>query len=189
MSIRSMVRIRREVRAPVDAPKRPDGMASPAAMAPTVTVYADDRILVGELVESGRRKLDPLTEWMPLMLRDIATMTIANGTGTTLAEMSVPPDEIVAVSMASPPEEYGSTRRSRVTLRAGPYFIEGSISSLPATDPIASLRRRSRIELTQAVIEYRAAGRPRRDLVPALSVNRYLVESMAEADEAVSPAD
>lgn len=186
VSIKSMVRIKRVGRAPEDAPSRPDDLASSAASAPTVTVYAEDCILVGELVQNGHRRLDPLTEWMPLLLRDIATMAIADGQGTTLAELSVPPDEIVAVSMASPPAEYGSTRRSRVTLRAGPYFIEGSITSLPATDPIASLRRRSRIELTQAVIEYRTAGRPRRDLVPALSVNWYLVESMAEADETLS---
>jgi hypothetical protein len=90
--------------------------------------------------------------------------------------------------MPEVPPEYGSIRRSRVTLRAGPYFIEGTIPTLPSSDPIASPRRRARIELTRAVIVYRVAGLPRRDLVPGLSVNRYQVESMAEADQ-IDPWD
>jgi hypothetical protein len=147
------------------------------APAEQVSVYTAARVLAGDLVPAIA---GPHTQLLPVTVREVIGLALADGHFTSIGVLTVPAAEILAVAIGVPLAADRSSRRYRVTLRTGPYSIEGSIYAPPDSDPIAVLRHRSRIELAGAVIEYRVAGRPRRDRVPGLSVTRDLVESMVE---------
>jgi hypothetical protein len=75
-------------------------------------------------------------------------------------------------------------------MQVGPYAVRGYLHALPGSDPVASFaRRRVMVPLTDASIEYRAAGRWQHRAASTLVVNRHQVEWVTEApdDEAEMP--
>lgn len=162
--------------------RSPERRPTPARPA-QATVYIDAAVIVGELIGSLPRASDPLAALTSISLRDAVATRLSDGVAGVSADRVLGPDEIVAVATLTASLPGGPSRRHRVTLRTGPYYVEGYVGAVLALDLLANLRHRSRLDLTDAALEYVVAGRLRRDRLPALSVNRLLVESIAEARE------
>jgi hypothetical protein len=162
---------------------RAQSPAAPVGLLATVTLYTDDEILVGELVAPLPRASEPLAELMPIALRHVLATRLTDGRSSSIAERVVGPQQVVAVSVGAEGSAPGATRRHHVTLRTGPYFVQGSVKSVAVPDLMTYLRHHSRIELWDSVIEYVVAGRRHRDVSTSLHVTRSLVESIAEAPE------
>lgn len=83
------------------------------------------------------------------------------------------------------------TRAHAILIQSAPYLIRGYLHLLPTADPIASFRhRKPMVPLTDAWIEYLAAGKPVHRSLGTIVVNRELADwfELAVEEEIEPPA-
>ncbi len=142
--------------------------------------YAEDCRIFGFLRLDAERLSDALNEHARLELSDVLVVALDDGRGREEHALIVERDELLAVRAAGPrgnPARRGRTRPYPVTLQTGPYTIHGHLHTLPGADPMQLLRRRKpMVPLTEAWIEYTAAGETHRARVGTIIVNRPLLD-------------
>ncbi len=142
--------------------------------------YAEDCRLFGFLRLDEERLSDTLNEHARLELTDVLVVALDDGRGREEHALTVERDELLAVRAAGPrgnPARRGRTRPYPVTLQTGPYTIHGHLHTLPGADPMQLLRlRKPMVPLTEAWIEYVAAGETHRARVGTIIINRPLLD-------------
>ena len=171
------------------APPASPAAAEPPAPAPPgepegseveFAAYAEDCRIFGFLRLDAERLSDALNEHARLELSDVLVVALDDGHGREEHALTVERDELLAVRAAGPRGNVarrGRTRPYPVTLQTGPYTIHGHLHTLPGADPMQLLRlRRPMVPLTEAWIEYVAAGETHRARVGTIIINRPLLD-------------
>lgn len=156
--------------------------------------YAEDCRISGFLRLQADRLSDTLNEQKEYALRDVLVVALRDGSTVEARELVVARDEILAVRAAGPRGDVGRRTRRRpqpVTVRTGPYLIHGYVHTAPGGDPVQQFHRgRAMVPLTDAWMEYVAAGQPHRGRVGTLVVNREMVDWVVRSqDEEVRMPD
>ncbi|MEW6224387.1 MAG: hypothetical protein AB1627_07130 [Chloroflexota bacterium] len=178
--------LRRHLGGPATAPavdaardEAPEPLA-PATREVEFAGYAEDCRLFGFVRLADERMTDLLNEREELEVDSVLLVSLADGRATEAAGMAIRRDDLLAVRAAGPrgnPERRRRTRPSPVTLQAGPYVIRGYVHGPPGADPITQFRRRPpMVPLTEAWIEYVAAGEQHQARVGTIIVNRDQVD-------------
>ena len=159
------------------APEPRDG---PEGAEVEFAAYAEDCRIFGFLRLDAERLSDALNEHARIDLTDVLVVALTDGRGREEHALTVERDELLAVRAAGPrgnPARRGRTRPYPITLQTGPYTIHGHLHTLPGADPMQVLRlRKPMVPLTEAWIEYVAAGETHRARVGTIIVNRPLVD-------------
>ena len=142
--------------------------------------YAEDCRIFGFLRLDAERLSDALNEHDRLELSDVLVVALDDGHGREEHALTVERDELLAVRAAGPRGNLarrGRTRPYPVTLQTGPYTIHGHLHTLPGgRSHAAAAVRQPMVPLTEAWIEYVAAGETHRARVGTIIVNRPLLD-------------
>jgi hypothetical protein len=184
-------------RVPPSAPSGQDGSAPASEPHPSeveFAAYAEDCRIFGFLHHTQERLSDALNAGDVFELNDVLLVALADGRVTERLALEVHRDELLAVRATGPRGNADRRVRSRaspVTIKLGPYTVHGYVHGPPGGDPVAQLRRRRpMVPLTDAWIEYLAAGLQHRARVGSLIVNRDAVDWIANSqDETVRMPD
>lgn len=165
---------------PPDERPAPERIGEPDGAEVEFAAYAEDCRIFGFLRLDAERLSDALNEHERVDLTDVLVVALDDGHGREEQALTVERDELLAVRAAGPrgnPARRGRTRPHPVTLQTGPYTIHGHFHALPGADPMKLLRlRKPMVPLTEAWIEYVAAGQTHRARVGTIIVNRHLVD-------------
>lgn len=150
--------------------------------------YTADCHVTGSVPLRESRLSDMLNRHSEIVLSDVVASDLAGGPPVALETLTLWRDELYAVHLAGP---RGDREKRRATIpialgmKLGPYLVRGHIHVAPGTDPINAFKRsRPMVALTDGWIEHRVPGRrARRVRVPAMVVNRLLVDWVTRAAE------
>ena len=149
--------------------------------------YTEDCRIFGFMQVHAERLSDALNEATSVNLDSVMLLALEDNRAHELRELTVYRDELVAVRGSGPRGNAARRRRTRpsaVALKAGPYTIRGYLHPPPGGDPLQYFRRRGpMIPLTEAWIEYVAAGQATRARVGPIIVNRELVDWIDRAKD------
>jgi hypothetical protein len=166
---------------------RPDRMAS-------VTVYAEDCVVSGELELGPSRLSDLLNDRTEIQLVRVTARSLIDGSIVETDELHVAGDDLLAVEIEAGRGDPARRRRTRqfpLVVRFGPYVARGYFHALPGADPIDSFRRRPAfVPLTDVRLEYGVGTNLTRTHAGTLLINRELADSVdAGVDDAVEVPD
>ncbi|MGI8657199.1 MAG: hypothetical protein ACR2K4_00295 [Candidatus Limnocylindria bacterium] len=151
------------------------------------SAYTEDCRIFGFLRLGAERLSDALNQQEELLLVSVLAVALDDNRAIELRELRVRRDDLIAVRASGPRGNAARrtrTRPSPVAIRAGPYTIRGYLHPPPGGDPLQHFRRRAMmVPLTEAWIEYGAAGTAHRARVGPIIVNRSFVDSVARAKE------
>lgn len=171
-----------------------EGVRPASAREIEFAAYAEDCSIVGFLRLQADRLSDALNEQTEYVLRDVMVVALRDGSASETKELVVARNEIHAVRATGPRGD--SERRTRrrpqpITVRTGPYLIHGYMHTAPGGDPIQQFGSgRVMVPLTDAWMEYAAAGESHRGRVGTLVVNRELIDWIVRSqDEEVRMPD
>ena len=175
----------------IGRPEEPTATTTPTATAvapwvdlyPTyeTAAYSVDRRHVGLMeVTAGWRMSDVLNEDLRVLLSRVAVLPHAGGLPGRAQEISLPRDDVYIVHLGGPRgdrELYRTTIQTPLGMRLGPYLVRGFHHTLPgAASMVVWPRERVMVPLTDAWIEYPMRQRRVPVRVPAIAVNRLLVD-------------
>lgn len=149
--------------------------------------FADADRVFGWVRLEADRLTDLLNAHLELLLTDVETESLADGTTQSVDEVLIARSDLVAVHASGPRGD--ETRRHEtsthpVLLRAGDYLIGGHLHVPPGEDPVASLSRRpTMVPLTEAWIDYRSGPGRSRQRSGTLIVNRRRVDWIFVVEE------
>lgn len=151
-------------------------------MALTVQTYTDTAIARGACSSAGRlrEELDLITE---LVVNQATVMDLANGDPQSQVSYVTPIDDLLVVAADDDPVIPVHAAWHRIRLHAGPYEIEGELSTMPGFDPGRALTRPTGSFVLLRDVAVRLVDRPdagQSEHAHAL-VNRYTVDAV-EAD-------
>lgn len=153
--------------------------------------YAEDCRIFGFWRHDAERLSDALNANEEYLLHDVLLAALDDGHTTDAREFLIRRDEILAVRGAGPRGNLARrsrTRASPVTLQTGPYTIHGYLHGPPGADAVRQIRRRKPlVPLTEAWIEYPAAGQLHRARVGSIIVNHETLDWIRHSrDEEIS---
>jgi hypothetical protein len=150
----------------------------------SVTVYAEDCILSGDLMLGQSRLSDLLNDRTGQTLSNVSAMSLADRSIVDLDELTVSAEEILAVETDAGRGDQSRRRRTRqfpLVIRLGPYVARGYFHALPGADPVDSFRRRPAfVPLTDVRLEFTLGAELARTHASTLLVNRDLADSVDE---------
>jgi hypothetical protein len=164
------------------APPTPDREPEPAPITSEVefAAYSEDCRIFGFWRHGAERLSDALNAFVEYRLYDVLLAALSDGRTSDARELLVRRDEILAVRAAGPRGNVARrarTRPSPVTLQSGPYTIHGYLHGPPGADAVRQInRRRPMVPLTEAWIEYPAAGELHRARVGQIIVNHEVLD-------------
>jgi hypothetical protein len=133
------------------------------------------------------RLTDLLNDHEELLLVNVKVESLDDGATVTADEAIVRREDLVAVRASGPRGQASrreDTRTHAIVVEAGSYRIGGYLHAAPGVGAASRIwGREPMIPLTEAWIEYRPGGEPRRWPVGTIIVNRELasrIESVAE---------
>ncbi len=153
--------------------------------------YAEDCRIFGFWRHADERLSDALNATDEYLLHDVLLAALEDGRTTDARELLVQRHEVLAVRGAGPRGNVARrsrTRPSPVTIQTGPYTIHGYLHGPPGADAVRQIRRRKpMVPLTEAWIEYPAAGALHRARVGPIIVNHEAFDWIRHSrDEEVS---
>jgi hypothetical protein len=156
----------------------------------SVTIYAEDCLLAGELELGQSRLSDLLNDRTGQLLLNVSATSLADRSIVELDELTIAADEILAVETGEGRGDPARRRRTRqfpLVVRIGPYVVRGYFHALPGADPVDSFRRRPAfVPLTDVRLEFTLGVDLARSHAATLLVNRELADSVEEGvDDAV----
>ena len=158
----------------------PSPTAEPGPTLREFVAYAADCRILGQVPLEAGRISDLLNAYDEYELVDVELESLADGHVVASPVVLVGRDELIAVHAsgpAGPRAKRTHTRAFPILIQAEPYLIRGYLHVLPSADPIASFRhRKPMVPLTDAWIEYMAAGKPVRMSLGTIVVNRELAD-------------
>jgi hypothetical protein len=141
-----------------------------------ITAYTDEGVVRGRAV--AERKSNPFgTD--DLEVHESVTFVLRTGTQKSSPQVVVPRRMIVAVVREGVPSSPVGT--TRITLRSGPYFVDGTCAKDWVAMKLADVRHMGWVVLHSAFVEYRIAGQLRRDEAREVAISGHLIESIGEA--------
>jgi hypothetical protein len=147
--------------------------------------YAADCVIIADLELAEGRLIDLLNATEQFDVIDGTAEALEDGRVIAVGDVSLRRGELFAIQAfdeGANRERRIQTVRSRLTVWAGPYRIEGWFHARPGASPtVAFARRGTMIPLTEAEIRYTCAGEARTDNVPILLVNRDLADRVERA--------
>lgn len=156
--------------------------------------YGEDRRHAGLIeVPLGWRMSDVLNEDPRVLLAQVAVLPNAGGLPGRALEISLPRDDVFIVQLGGPRGDRELLRASVQTplgMRLGPYRVRGLHHTRPGAASLTVWRReRVMVPLTDAWVEFPLRSRPVRIHVPAIAVNRLLVDwvTLAPSDDFEPP--
>lgn len=164
------------------APPEPEIEPEVTAIASEVefAAYAEDCRIFGFWRHDAERLSDALNAHEEYQLYDVLVAALSDGHTSDARELLVRRDELLAVRAAGPRGNLARrarTRPSPVTLQAGPYTIHGYLHGPPGADAVRQIsRRKPMVPLTEAWIEYPAAGELHRARVGQIIVNHEVLD-------------
>lgn len=161
---------------------------TPASREVEFAAYTEDCRVYGFLQLEAERLSDVLNAAAEFPLESVLLVALEDNHALEVSRLMLQRDELIAVRAPAPrgnPERRHRTRPAPVGMRAGPYLIHGYVHTPPGADPLQQFRRRKpMVPLTEAWIEYPAAGELRRARVGTLIVNRHFVDWIDHAKDA-----
>jgi hypothetical protein len=156
--------------------------------------YAADCQVSGQVALEAGRITDLLNAHDEYELVNVQLESLVDGHVVACPVVLVARDELLAVHASGPAgsrSQRTHTRAHPILVHAEPYLIRGYLHALPTADPIASFRhRKPMVPLTDAWIEYLAAGRPVHRSLGTIVVNRELADWFELAvEEEVEPPE
>jgi hypothetical protein len=152
--------------------------------------YAADCRVFGTVDLGERRMSDLLNASQEIHVADARLESLEGGQVVEMPEVSIGRDELCVVEAAGPqgdPARRLRTRTTRVAVEIGPYRVEGSIHGTAASDPLATMVRRSTwVALTDADIADRRVGPEPGAQVRTLIVNRELASMFKEIEDTLT---
>lgn len=169
----------------------PEAQFVPKPQEVEFSAYAEDCRIFGFWRHDGERLSDALNATDEFLLHDVLLSALEDGRTTDAREFLVQRQEILAVRGAGPRGNVARRARTRptpVTLQTGPYTIHGYLHGPPGADAVRQIRRRKpMVPLTEAWIEYLAAGSLHRARVGPIIVNHEAFDWIRHSrDEEVS---
>jgi hypothetical protein len=154
--------------------------------------YAADCQIFGEVALEAGRITDLLNAHDEYELVNVQLASLVDGHVFASPVVLVARDELIAVHASGPAgsrSQRTHTRAHPILIHSAPYLIRGYLHVLPTADPIASFRhRKPMVPLTDAWIEYLAAGKPVHRSLGTIVVNRELADRFElVAEESVEP--
>jgi hypothetical protein len=177
---------------PSSRPTTP-GALEVSKMRQELTAYAVDCVVRGSVDVPRGRLSDMLAAAEELSFERANLTALEDGRILELASLSVRLDELCLVVIEGDRGDAAKRVRTiahRFLVEAGPYRITANLHTIPSADPLAWLRRRSRIvPMTAGVIEFRLAGEAAVGEANVLAVNRDHITSLLDAFARAQPAD
>ncbi|MEO8463183.1 MAG: hypothetical protein ABI555_08220 [Chloroflexota bacterium] len=172
----------------------PDVAADPNLVEVEFAAYAEDCRIMGFWRHGAERLSDALNAHEEYVLQDVMLAALDDGRTTASRELRVRRDEILAIRATGPRGNLARrsrTRPSPVTLQTGPYTIHGYLHGPPGADAVRQINRRNTmVPMTEAWIEYLAAGDTHRARVGSLIINHDLLDWIRHSvDEEVYTPD
>lgn len=165
---------------PAPEPAGPPDGGSRALVEVEFAAYSEDCRVFGFIRHGAGRLTDALNEVDEFHIDDVMVVALGDGRSAQSKELTIHRDELLAVrgsGRRGDPALRGRTRPYPVTLQSGPFTIHGYLHGLPGADPLIQLRRRApMVPLTEAWIEYTAAGAAHRARVGTIIVNREVLD-------------
>ncbi len=151
--------------------------------------FSADCTIHGRLSMFGDRLTDMLNGQARYVISRVRLESLADGHALESDSISLERSELCAVVATGPRGTEKRRRRleqTRMQIGVGPYVILGHLHTEPGTDPTAGiLKRDPMVPLTVATIAFTRAGALVAQDVPAIIVNRELVDWIVPAgDEA-----
>ena len=138
--------------------------------------YGDRHRVFGWIQLRADRLTDMLDAHEALHLTDVRIERLDDGTTPSMEEIIIGRRELVAVQATGPRGDSSRrhpTSRHRIAVESGDYRIAGYLHADPGLDPMASIAARpAMVPLTDAWIEYWAAGELRHRSEGTIIVNR-----------------
>jgi hypothetical protein len=167
-----------------DAPVHDD---RPITRETEFSAYTGDCRIFGFIQLGAERLTDALNDHDRHTIDSVLILALEDNRAVELTQLVVLRDELIVVRASGPRGNAARrtrTRPSPVAVRAGPYTIRGYLHPPPGGDALQHFRRRrSMVPLTEAWIEYEAAGVPSRARVGPVIVNRDHVDWIDRAKE------
>ncbi len=153
---------------------------APIASEVEFAAYVEDCRIFGFWRHDAERLSDALNANEEYQLHDVLLAALNDGHTNDARELLVRRDELLAVRGAGPrgnPARRARTRPSPITLKTGPYTIHGYLHGPPGADAVRQIsRRKPMVPLTEAWIEYPAAGELHRARVGPIIVNHETLD-------------
>jgi hypothetical protein len=174
--------------------RQPDaelGFDASAAGLPEVdfVAYGPRERLSGRIRLDAARLTDMLNSHDEILLVDALAERLPDGGTMVVPEVLVRRSELAVVHVAGPRGDRSQripTETHRIALLAGRYHVRGRIHAGRGQDPLASLRTRAMVPLTDAEIRFRVAGVVEMEPATTVIVNRDLV-SWVRPDDGADP--
>jgi hypothetical protein len=152
--------------------------------------FAEDCTITGRVTMFGERLTDFLNGRERFRIHHVLCRSLDDGHEVAINSLSVERSDLLLVVATGP---RGSQKRrvsletARLQLSIGPYLILGRLHTEQGSDVMSSVdKREPMIPLTHATIAYRQTGGIVARDVPALIVNRMLVDWISPTTEASS---
>lgn len=146
--------------------------------------YATDCRVLGQ-VELVGRLADALNGSRQIRVCGARVEDLGDGHVLEEPDLAVMAEELCAVVATGPRGEQSRrlvTRTTPVLVEIGPYRIVGMVHSPRAGDPFGDILRRGPwVALTEATVLYVKVGQVVSDRIPALLVNRALMQTFRRA--------
>ena len=151
------------------------------------SAYTEDCRIFGYVRLGAERLSDALNELETVELDSVLLVALEDNRALELRQLSVDRDELVVVRASGPRGNAARRIRMRpspVAVKAGPYVVRGYVHGPPGGDPLRRFRtQRPMVPMTEAWIEYEAAGSAHRARVGPLIVNTAFVDWVERATE------
>ena len=152
--------------------------------------YSGDCTIAGKVTMFGERLSDFLNGQERFRLHHVVCQSLEDGHELAMDSLSIEREDLLIVVATGPrgsEKRRVSVQTARLQVSIGPYLILGRLHTPPGADAMATvLKREPMVPLTQATIAYEQAGAiVARDL-PAVIVNRMLVEWISPTTDAAT---
>lgn len=152
--------------------------------------FADDCTITGQVTMSGERLTDFLNGRERFRLHHVLCRSLDDGHEVAINSLSVERSDLLLVVATGPRGSHKrrvSLETARLQVSIGPYLILGRLHTEPGSDAMSSvLKREPMIPLTHATVAYELGGAIVARDVPALIVNRTLVDWISPTTEAAT---
>jgi hypothetical protein len=152
--------------------------------------FAEDCTVTGRVTMFGERLTDFLNGQERFRLHHVVCASLDDGHEAAVDSLSIERSDLLIVLATGPrgsEKQRVSLQTARLQVSIGPYLILGRLHTAPGSDVMASvLKREPMIPLTNATIAYEQAGAIVARDVPALIVNRMLVDWISPTTDAAT---
>ena len=156
--------------------------------------YSADSVISGRLTLGAERLTDLMTDASEYVVDDAAVEALDDRRVVSLAEVAVGRDELLLVVANGPRGNPGRRIRTRplsIRVGVGPYELLGYAHAMPNSDPLASVKRRTIVPLTECRVRFERAGKPVEHWHDTVLVNSDKIDwlEIAASKELAPPPD